>query len=84
MNFTSVVVFLKSHSPIIIMRKNIKQNPDWGNILQDTWLVFLKTAKIMKNQGKTEKMSYTRRDWGTQQLNAMCNPGLDFGAERGH
>ena len=61
MYFISVVFFPQMHSLSVIMRKT-SGKPKLRDSLQNTWPVLLKIVKVMKNQGKPEKLSQTRKD----------------------
>ena len=57
------------------MRKTSDQ-PRFADFLQDIWPGLLQTIKVIrkkqpKKQGKTEKLSQTRGDWGD--MAAKCN-----------
>ena len=48
-------------------------------MLQNNWSVILKTIKVMKAKGKTEKLFQIK-----EILNATCDSGLDFFGVKEH
>ena len=61
-------ILSKVHNRNLIMRKTRKTI--LGNILYDTWTIFLKTVKVMKKK-ETDKLLQTKGDRGD--MTTKCN-----------
>lgn len=79
-HFISAVVFPKSQSPSVIVRKT-SDKPRLEKHSSGYLAGTPHDCQSHENQGKAEKLSQTRRDWETRQLNAMWDPALDPEAE---
>ena len=65
-----MVLFPRNHNPILITRKTPDKSRFW-NILQNGWLVFLKTIKVMKNEESPRNCYRPEETKGIRQLNAV-------------
>ena len=71
-NGTCPLWSLKSLSPSLIMRKTLHK-PQFWDVFQNTWLVLLKTVKIIENK-ENLKNCYRHKE-PTWQLNIIWYPG---------
>lgn len=52
--------------------------------LQNKWPVLFKSVKVMKVKNRLRNYSRLKRTKEMLRLNAMCDPELDPGPEKGH